>query len=151
MFFYRFSCFISLVANVAKKSSKSFWDGEDLCNQFAWVGLGQKGFEAVFSSYSWDFSYSPQRHGGTALHEASRGFTGHHGASQDITGFMASLGTPQRHGGPALHRTSWHFTGLLGVRRASPLSPVLATRAVSATALATDLATRFSPNSYVFL
>ena len=59
MFFYRFSCFISLVTNVTKKSSKSFWDREDLCNQFAWVGLGQKGFEAVFSSYSWDFSYRP--------------------------------------------------------------------------------------------
>ena len=31
MFFYRFICFISLVANVAKKSSKSFWDREDPC------------------------------------------------------------------------------------------------------------------------
>ena len=26
MFFYRFICFISLVTNVTKKSSKSFWD-----------------------------------------------------------------------------------------------------------------------------
>ena len=59
MFFYKFICFISLVANVTKKSSKSFWDRKGLCNQFAWVGLGQKGFEAVFSSYSWDFSYRP--------------------------------------------------------------------------------------------
>ena len=39
----------------------------------------------------------------------------------------------------------------VSVRRASPLSSVLVTRAILVTALVTDLVTRFSPNSYVFL
>ena len=43
-----------------------------------------------------------------------------------------------------LHEASWR-------RSASPLSSVLVTRAVLATALVTVLVTRFSPNSYVFL
>ena len=33
--------------------------------------LDQKGFEAVFSGYSWDFSYSPQRHWSLSAHHWS--------------------------------------------------------------------------------
>ena len=77
MFFYRFSCFISLVTNVTKKSSKSFWDRKGLCNQFAWVGLGQKGFEAVFSGHSWYFGHKPS---------AAQAFT----AAQDSSAFALS-------------------------------------------------------------
>ena len=77
MFFYRFSCFISLVTNVTKKSSKSFWDRKGLCNQFAWVGLGQKGFGAVFSGHSWDFGHKPS---------AAQAFT----AAQDSSAFPLS-------------------------------------------------------------
>ena len=39
----------------------------------------------------------------------------------------------------------------VSVRRASPLSSVLVTRAILATALVTTLVTRFSSNRYVFL
>ena len=55
MFFYRFICFVSLVTNVTKKSSKSFWDRKGLCNQFAQAGLGQKGFGAVFFCLQLEF------------------------------------------------------------------------------------------------
>ena len=61
---------------------------------------------------------------------------------------------PQRHGGSG---ASQDITALLKAsqaswrRSASPLSSVLVTRAILVTALVTDLVTRFSPNSYVFL
>ena len=67
-----------------------------------------------------------------ALHGTSQGLTrlhGVHGASQDFTATLE----------------------LLGVHRASPLSPVLVTWLTLVTALVTALVTRFSSNSYVFL
>ena len=76
MFFYRFGCFISLVTNVTKKSSKSFWDRKLHANQFAQVGLGQKGFEAVFFCLQLEFQLQAlSASGGAALHRTSRHFT----------------------------------------------------------------------------
>ena len=134
MFFYRFSCFIPLVTNVTKKSLKSFQDRKLHANQFAHWDLGQKGFRAVFSSHSWDFS-STRLHG---VHGAPQGFTRLHGGSGVHSASRRSSRPHRLHGGAALHRTS-------------PLSSVLVTREILVTALVTDLVTRFSPNSYVFL
>ena len=72
-----------------------------------------------FSAYIQNFGYRP------SAARRSRRFTGHHGAPQGLTGFMAAQ----------------HFTA----------QPGLATRPISVTALATALVTRFSSNSYVFL
>ena len=77
MFFYRFSCFISLVTNVTKKSLESFWDRKGLCNQFAWVGLGQRGFGAVFFQLQLGFQLQPS---------AAQAFT----AAQDSSAFPLS-------------------------------------------------------------
>ena len=111
MFFYRFICFVSLVTNVTKKSSKSFWDRKGLCNQFAWVGLGQKGFEAVFSSYIWDFSYRPSVPWRLS---ASQGITALHGSSGHLGVRRASL---ELHSDSRTSRRSPSSLELLSVHR----------------------------------
>ena len=64
----------------------------------------------------------------TRLH----GGTGHHGASQGFT---------------RPHEASWRLRRIIGFMPAQ----ILVTRTVLVTALVTDLVTRFSSNSYVFL
>ena len=51
----------------------------------------------------------------------------------------------------SVRRASLELHSQVSVRRASPLSSVLVTRAILVTALVTTLVTRFSSNSYVFL
>ena len=99
MFFYRFGYFVSLVTNVTKKSSKSFWDREDLCNQFAQLRSRPEKFSRPFFLHTsrilatalgvhWSFSalHRTSRHF-SRLHEASW----RHGASQDFTATLELL------------------------------------------------------------
>ena len=92
MFFYRFICFISLVANVAKKSSKSFWDREDPCIRNAQLrSRPEKFLRPFFLPTSGILATGPQRHWSfSASTGASRRITGASQRSPCVTGASPS-------------------------------------------------------------
>ena len=118
MFSYRFSCFSSLVTNVTKKSSKSFWDRK-LCaiSLHRWSrarGVLGPFFSAYIRILDTGFT---RPHGGSTPHRASRRFPRPHrlhGIPRDSSTAQRSpciAGAPRRSAQPGFsYKTDFSYS-----------------------------------------